>query len=337
MGLLMSALGGAAEVGMSQMEDQRKADLQAERDLAQEESGKRLAQHNSDLAMKRSEALEKMRQESVITEENRKLSPEYLGKVATAEETSYTLGAKTRQLKTTEELDVYRQKTEAQLTAEIAKLTNPKFIAGTKAFQQATRDTSNDGLRSVQLEAAKLALDEKKAEIKMPYADRQAAESIKEQLKSKSAIIDKVTADGSGTPEGIAQLQLERAALSKELAKVYEPFRSAKSAAEPDSAKPQPTAQALEFLAKNPGQKANFVAKYGEAALPKPAKGLIDASPAPSKAPDTFEYAGYKTLQGAIDGAAQGNAGAINYLKTMPSGGITPQMRQQIDKILKGK
>lgn len=338
MGLLMGALGGLAEVGLNQAQDQRRADIQSERDLAQEETNKRLAQYNSDLVVTRAEALEKIRAAGVIAEEARKRDPKYQAEVAAASKNAYTLDAPLRQLKVDDVISDYRKKSEVDLETEIKKLTNPKFISGTKAFKEATRDTSGDALRNVQIQAARLALEEKQAEIKMPYADRQAAESLKEQLKSKSAVIDKVTADGSGTPEGIAQLQKEMADLSKELAKVYEPFRSkTATSGKEDQPKTAPTQAALDFLAKNPDQKANFVAKYGEAALPKPVKGLIDSQAMPSKSPDTFDYAGYKTLQGAIDGAAQGNTGAIEFLKKMPQGVTSIQQRQQIDKILKGK
>lgn len=56
MGLLMSALGGAAEVGLDQMQDQRRAELQ-------EETSKRMADYNNDLAIKRAEAVEKAKEE----------------------------------------------------------------------------------------------------------------------------------------------------------------------------------------------------------------------------------------------------------------------------------
>ena len=71
MGLLMSALGGAAEVGMSQIEDQRKADMQAERDAALEEKSKRVAQYENDLALKRAEALEAMKEERRVADQAR--------------------------------------------------------------------------------------------------------------------------------------------------------------------------------------------------------------------------------------------------------------------------
>lgn len=63
MGLLMSALGGAAEVGIDQIQTQRKADIQAERDAAQEESSKRQAEFNSDLLQKRAVALEQLKED----------------------------------------------------------------------------------------------------------------------------------------------------------------------------------------------------------------------------------------------------------------------------------
>lgn len=71
MGLIMAGLGGMAKVGINQMQDQRRADLQSERDLAQEESGKRMAQYNSDLALKREEALANIRAQAARVKEMR--------------------------------------------------------------------------------------------------------------------------------------------------------------------------------------------------------------------------------------------------------------------------
>jgi hypothetical protein len=54
MGLLLAALGGASEVGLSQIREQRQSDLE----LAHAE---RMAQMNSDLALKRTQTIESMR------------------------------------------------------------------------------------------------------------------------------------------------------------------------------------------------------------------------------------------------------------------------------------
>lgn len=236
---LMDGIATAAQLGIGMIDKQQDEQIQTRRDERQ-----------SDLALIRAEAVAKLQQRIAREEEERKLSPEYLDKVGEADkykatkaidtqrgligastalkQEEFAAGAPLRQQQRTEELDSWKHKfqvqTQAELEATVSKLNDPKYLAGKAKEARATHIDDGAPLRSVQLEAAKLALDEKRAEAKMPPAVKELASSYREQLKSLSAVIDKGTLEGNTTPDGIQALETKRAALSKKLTDTLSPY-----------------------------------------------------------------------------------------------------------------
>ena len=256
MGLLFSAIGGAAGAGADILqEDRRNTDALAKQ--------KDYATFQDQLASKREEATLKLKQKYQREDEDYKNSPENIAKEATAsearanaaldikgrmvekeaglEQSKYDAGATLRKTKETEDLEKakteFRAKSALELEAIVNRGNDPAYLKAMKNEANAKRDTSGDGLRSVQLEAARLALDEKKAEMKMPPAVKAQAEALREQIKAKTAVIDKAVVDGTANPEGIAKLQKERDALSGKVADLYSPYIPG-GAAKPAEPKP---------------------------------------------------------------------------------------------------
>lgn len=86
---------------------------------------------------------------------------------------------------------------------------------------RATHIDDGAELRAIQIKAAQLALDEKEAEVKMPYAAKQAAAGKRDQIKSTEAAIDKAIAEQS---PGLDALQAKQAKQQDELSEMYRPF-----------------------------------------------------------------------------------------------------------------
>lgn len=125
----------------------------------------------------------------------------------------------------------YQAKSAVELDAEVKKLNDPKYLAGKAKETRAGHIDDNAGLRNIQIEAAKIALEEQKAIGKMPPAVKQMASAYQEQLKSLSATIDKGTLENTATPDGLKALEEKRTALSNKLSETLAPYMGNKVAA----------------------------------------------------------------------------------------------------------
>lgn len=238
-GLLFSALGGAAGAGADMLQENR-------RQVANISGQKDMANFNDQLVRKREEAMAQLRQKYERDAALWKNSPEALaseatgnrtraentlglrgdmaGKTAAVAEQEYDAGKGLRDKQFSSEMANMRAKSTAELETFIAKGSNPEFLKATRSIAEAGRDRSSDAAKSVQLQLAQLALDEKKAEIKMPPAVKAQAEALRDQVKAKSAIIDKAVADGTASPEGLKKLETERGELSQRITSLYAPY-----------------------------------------------------------------------------------------------------------------
>ena len=243
MGILGNFVGSAAGAGADMLQKQRESDVA----LQQQQN---FAQFNSDLTLKRERTIMDLRKTERLDEEARMNSPEYLDReAATAESRArarlatkeklipdaarvtgaeFDAGAGTRQAAQKEKmsfaLDEYRQKTAAELQASIDKMNDPKYLAGVRKEANAKDIDHGAGLRKIQMEAAQIALDEKRAEAKMPPAVKEQAAAYRELLKTKSAAIDKATLEGTATPEGLVKLEAQRDEIGKKIEGLYAPY-----------------------------------------------------------------------------------------------------------------
>lgn len=250
---IMDGIAAAAGGVVNMMDKREEEQTQVRRDERQNE-----------LALIRAEAVAKLQQRMAQEEEDRKFSPEYLDKAGEADKYKatkaletrkglmgqtadvamgeYQAGAPLREQKKTEDLanwkSQYQAQTEAELQASIKKMNDPAYLAGKSKEARATHIDDGAGLRGIQMQAAQMALDEKRAEMKMPPAVKELAGSYREQLKSLSAVIDKGTLDGTSTPEGIKALEDKRTALSKKLSDTLQPYMGDKVKPEEDKAEP---------------------------------------------------------------------------------------------------
>lgn len=244
MSLLGNFIGGAAGAGAEIMGDRIKLEDQG----AQQE---KMARIQSDLQAQREKTRLELARDMGIAEEQRKQSPEYIQAEGAADmerekvtmgnkrglmqsqaqlaSDTYDAGADLRKKTSADLLAQARAKSDAELEADIKKMNNPAYLAGKAKEARASHIDDGAGLRGLQMQAAQMALDEKKAEAKMPQAVRDLAGSYREQLKSLSATIDKGTLDGTSTPEGIAALERRRAALSADLSNTLAPYLGEKS------------------------------------------------------------------------------------------------------------
>lgn len=233
----MGALGGMADAGLSMMQDQRKADELEKQRKAEDERERQRMILNDQLAKERAKELAVHQSELEISGIGRKATAtaqaakDNAGLIGEANLAKFEAEAPVRRQQASEALDHARGLSQIELEKAVSlanektkQMNDPAYLSGVKKETEARRDHSGDALRSLQTEAAKIALEEKKAEVVMPYANRQAAESLKEQIKKKGEIIDKATVDGSATPEGIAKLEADKAAMSKKLGEMYKPF-----------------------------------------------------------------------------------------------------------------
>lgn len=299
MGILANFIGGAAEAGGNILQRQRESDA----DLQKQQQ---YAKYNDDLARARELTTMELRKQYEQERDQYLSSPEYLEMQAKAEAAKATAkldteaalipkkaanvaaefdaGASTREKANKERLtftlDEYRQKTSAELEAEIKKLNDPKYLQGKAREAAAGRDPNSAALHRVQLEAAQLALKEKQAEAKMPPAVKELANAYREQLKSKAAAIDKAVADGSIIPDGLKSLETQRDALSRKVEELYRPYLGDKA--------PKP-GEAADGLDKDLAARiAALSASKGKTAAPAgaPAKPAASAQPESPRQPD---------------------------------------------------
>lgn len=259
---LSQFIGGAAEAGGDILQRDRES-------AVRQNEYQNNAQFTADLQVKRDEAIRLAREAmdirtegrahtAKLDEETRVNSPEYLERSRTTDlakrrgimsnelelapdagrvdAAKFAAGAPTRKAKNDEDLqtwkDQFSAKSATELEADIKRMNDPKYLQGKAKEAAAGRDPNSASLHKVQLEAAKLALDEKKAEIKMPPAVKAQAEAYREQLKGKTAIIDKAMVEGTATPEGLKALEAQRDALNKKVEEIYRPYLGDKAPAE---------------------------------------------------------------------------------------------------------
>lgn len=370
MGLIMGALGGMAEVGIDQIQTQRKADLQTERDAAQEESSKRLAQHNSDLEVKRQEALVALRQKtnadnaaSINTEFESKNNQRIAGLINSKNGSSMTEEDAKTIASNPEAMKAYgADQTRAQeydMKASIAEskglIDNAKELRSQQELErQRTRDDNRDahqteqdkihnkqvdnqfewqktqaGLtnRRLDLAEANSARRDKYQEIRDSKADdaskRNAAAIALKDVAAQSHEINAALAGGMLSPEATKLYESQKSLLDNER------LRYQKQLGEMAGLKADPKA---DVDPKNPlGLNLPKLPKSDDT------KGTATTPVIPKSSSEKYPFAGYETIDGAISGASQGNSKAIEFLRTMPQGGISIQQRTTIDKILKGR
>ncbi len=225
MGLLSGFIGGAAQAGGEILQRERESgtrikenqdisrfndELQGKREAArlklQEEMGIRAegravqarrdeeAYQASPERIDQQVAADAMKQRGLI-QTGIDLAPDK-GRLAQAE---FDAGAGTRQAAQQEKLrfslDDYKQKSAAELEAEVKKLNDPKYLQGKAKEAAAGRDPNSAALHRVQLETAQLALKEKQAEGKIPPAVKLMAEPVKKEMDLIAAAIAKAQAE----------------------------------------------------------------------------------------------------------------------------------------------
>ena len=138
----------------------------------------------------------------------------------------FDAGAPTRAAANEEALANARAQTAQSLAADIKKFNDPQWLAGKSKEAAAGRDPNSAALARVQLAAASLALKEKEAEAKIPPAERNYLDTLKEQLKTASSAISKAQAENSfDSKSENAKLLLEnRKQLSERITAVLAPY-----------------------------------------------------------------------------------------------------------------
>ena len=307
------------------------------------------AKYADDLARAREQTTMELRKQYEQERDQYLASPEYLEMQAKAEAAKATAkldteaalipkkaanvaaefdaGASTREKANKERLtftlDEYRQKTAAELEAEIKKLNDPKYLQGKAKEAAAGRDPNSAALHRVQLETAQMALMEKKAEAKIPPAVKGSIASIQKQADAISAAITKAELDGSASPEAVQKYQTRLSELNGQITKLYEPYLSERDRA---SLAPKAAAGGMQDVrvggkvigkASTPEEAAAMVTEYRKGGKATPAAGTKEA-PAPAGPPvDRLrdQPIGILTPLATIqEAAAAGNKQAIAYL-----------------------
>lgn len=252
MGLLSGFIGGMAGAGGEILQRERESGVRKDE-----------AQFASDLAERRERALAELRNQYQIDSEGRAVdarraeetyqaSPERVDqlvgadrrkaegligtrialapKAAEATQAEFDAGAGTRQAAQQEKLrfslDDYKQKTAAELEAEVKKLNDPKYLQGKAREAAAGRDPNSAMLHKVQLETAQLALKEKQAEAKMPPGVKLMAEPIKKEMDLIAAAIAKAQAENmfDATTDNGKALLARHAEASRRLSDLLTPY-----------------------------------------------------------------------------------------------------------------
>lgn len=294
---IMGGIGGAAQAGGEILQKQRESDV----DLAKQKS---FADYASALDTKKLTEIEALRQRNKVDDEGRAVlarreeetyqtSPDRINqltgaeklksegilgnrvalapKTAEATQAEFDAGKATRDAVQKEKLsfalDEFRQKSTAELEAEIKKMNDPKYLQGKTKEAAAGRDPNSAALHQVQLEAAQMALKEKKEEAKIPAAVKDEIAGLRELIKGKSAIIDRAVADGSATPEGLAKLESEKSAMGARVTQLRNDYLPEGLRTPDKAAKLVPAPQtAIDRLIANPGKAADFDQLFGPGA-----------------------------------------------------------------------
>lgn len=159
--------------------------------------------------------------------------------------TKFDLGKDVRAATAAEGLQVWKDqfavKTEAELSADIKRMNDPKYLQGKAREAAAGRDPNSAALHKVQLEAAQMALKEKQEEAKIPAAVKDEIAGLRELIKGKSAIIDKAKVEGTATPDGLKEMEAEKSAMAARVSQLRNNYLP-ESLRTPDKAKSAPNA-----------------------------------------------------------------------------------------------
>ena len=248
MSFLEGLIGNAASTGQGIISSQREQDQRTT-------AAKDLATYNQELEMAKQKTLAEMKKVADVDAEQR-------GMTNRATEAQSNFDAKMKNAPTARasavedakaaklaefdpEIQSLMRKAENEklTSAEQAKLKfyqeNRTAILGEKRDMARAGNIDNGaGLRSIQIEAAQIELDAKKAELKMPTAVKEQAATYREQVKAKTAIIDKLVGEGAA-PDGIKVLDAQRDALNAKIESLYRPFMGDKvEAAKPTTVEP---------------------------------------------------------------------------------------------------
>lgn len=243
MGILSNFIGGAAEAGGNILQRQRESDA----DLQKQQQ---YAKYNDDLARARELTTMELRKQYEQERDQYLSSPEYIArqtaagrakaegeiatnlalapKVAEVEAAKFEAGKGTRKALRDENLEFslteFRQKSAAELEADIKKMNDPKYLAGKAKEAAAGRDPASAALARVQLQSAQIALKEKQAEAKIPPAVKGSIAAIQKQADAISAAVTKAELDGSASPEAVQKYQTRLSELNGQISKLYEPY-----------------------------------------------------------------------------------------------------------------
>lgn len=230
------------------------------------------------------------------------------------------------------EIAKYRTQTVEQTAADIRRMNNPEYLAGKSKEAAATHIDDNARLRGLQVKLAQQALDEKEAEGKIPYAERQIAAGLREQIKSKSAVIDKATAEGTANPEGIGKIQAELSALNKQMSDLYKPYLTHSSGNQKSGPDVKYDSKGNAYIK---GPDGNPILK---SAVDGATKTQVPIASKTDTTEGQFNAAGYADTQSTIDGAKRGDQKALAMLPALLNDGKTPlSQRRQIEELLRAK
>lgn len=251
-------------------------------------------------------------------------------KAAEATAVEFEAGAGTRKAAQDEKLSFalteFRQKTAAELEAEIKKLNDPKYLAGKAKEAAAGRDPNSAALARVQLQSAQIALKEKQAEARIPPAVKGSIAAIQKQADAISAAVTKAELEGTAAPEAIKKYQERLSELNGQISKLYEPYmdKTAKPAdAAPAAMQDVRVGGKVIGKASTPEEAAALVAEFRKTGKAAPAAG--NKEPAAPAGPPVDRLRdqpiGILTPLATIrEAAAAGNKQAKAYLERRAQG-----------------
>ena len=347
MGILSNFIGGAAEAGGNILQRQRESDA----DLQKQQQ---YAKYNDDLARARELTTMELRKQYEQERDQYLSSPEYIArqtaagrakaegeiatnlalapKVAEVEAAKFEAGKGTRKALRDENLEFslteFRQKSAAELEADIKKMNDPKYLAGKAKEAAAGRDPASAALARVQLQSAQIALKEKQAEAKIPPAVKGSIAAIQKQADAISAAVTKAELEGTAAPEAIKKYQERLSELNGQISKLYEPYmdKTTKPAEpEADPIKAAMDAARLKKDGAQPKPKPGAAAEPSAPAEPAPARNqgarnpYVDSKgrPPPNAPTDSGQTAWESTVKPGIVGAAAAvNQAGSNAMKT---------------------
>jgi hypothetical protein len=192
-----------------------------------------------------------------------------MGATAKLAEDEFAAGANLRGQKSEEDAKTDKRKRDAETQAEIDRSNNPAYLSGKAKVARAGHIDDGAGLRAVQIEAANLSLSEKKEANALIKEFGETTDPTR-QAQIKQAL----TVRGIIKPGEYDTEKVTKETTDAKTGEVTKTERTQRRGAVGATGTPEPQnvaapAAALDYLAKNPGQKDTFIAKYGAAALPR--------------------------------------------------------------------